>query len=127
MADGRGDLQFHDLLGQEPERPVRESLGRRTQTQRDHLGLLLTGQHRLVRRLGRPLAAKGDLKAFTDQPLANILDGLPAATVRLRDLLIGPSGTIRVRFEQNLRPSHLLRRPLQFLHNLEQRLSFRGR
>jgi hypothetical protein len=71
-----------------------------------------------VRRLGRPLAANGDLKAFGDQPLANVLDGLPAATVRLCDLLIGPGWTLRIRFEQNLRSPHLLRRSLQLLHDL---------
>ena len=62
-----------------------------------------------MRRLARAFAAESSFEAFRDQPLTNILDGLPTATVRIGDLLIGPGRSIGIRLEQNLSPPHLLR------------------
>ena len=42
--------------------------------------------------------------------------GVPAARVRVRDPLVGPTRPVRVRLQQNLRPAHLLARAHQLAH-----------
>jgi len=49
MADRIDDGQFHDLLGQQAQRPIGEPLGRLAQPQRDDLRFLLAIQLFLAR------------------------------------------------------------------------------
>jgi hypothetical protein len=93
-------------------------LGRRSQTQRNHAGFLISAEQFFGR---RPLALRS-LKRLPktpfDQPLANLLHRLHLAGKRFRNPLIGPVRSVRIRLEQDLSTLYLLTRSLQFLDHL---------
>lgn len=50
-----------------------------------------------------------------DQPLANVLDGLPSTIKRVGDLLVSPSRAVGVRLQKNLGTPDPLARALELL------------
>ena len=66
----------------------------------------------------------GPFKGLGDPSLPYILDRLDATVERFSHFRIRPRGTVRIRFEQNLCSSDLLRSALEFLDNVGASLTF---
>jgi hypothetical protein len=56
---------------------------------------------------------EGFLKAFRHEPLPDLLNGLDPAAESISDPVICPVRAVGIAFQQNMRPPHLHRRPLQ--------------
>jgi len=124
MTDRFGDAQFHDPPGQQPQRPVGVSRGRRGKTHRDQLRFLPAVQQFRSRRVLASYPIKCLFKPTFNQMLTNILHRFGATSIGLGDLPIRPRRTIGIGLEQNLSPPNLLARPAQLPDHLAKLLAF---
>jgi hypothetical protein len=118
VTDRIDDFQGHHLVGQQLQRPVSVAGRRFAQSHRNQLRLGLTIELARRGRLRAFLAVQGRFKAFGDQALAEVLDGLHTAIEGLGDLDIRPSRPVSIRLEQDLGAAKPLRRSLELLEDL---------
>ena len=118
MADGLHALQLHDLVRQPPPRPSTRPGRRSSQSSRAHLRFPRAIQKwRCPRRLTlHPL--QGQVKSVHHKSLANIFDGLNTTPIRRAKCFVRPPQPVRIRLQQDLSTTHLLRCPLQPLDHL---------
>jgi hypothetical protein len=124
MADRLDNLQLDNLAGQQTQRPIGITFGRRAKPHGDHLSLLLAAQNLLRGRLLTRLAVQRLLEALGHEALAQHLHRAGATVERLGDLLVGPRRPHHVRLQEHLRPPHLLARSVELLDKLTQRPAF---
>jgi hypothetical protein len=107
-ADRFHDLQFHHLIGQQPQRPMAEAGGRLAQPHGDQLRL--GGAIEQLRRWRcRAFSAnQRTLKAFQDECLPHVLNRPRSTTDRLADLGVIPRWPVGVDLEQDRRPPQFL-------------------
>ena len=65
-----------------------------------------------------------DLKTLGDKPFPNVFHRFGAAVERVGNLRVGPSRSLRIRFEQHPRSTHFLRRTLELVDHLLERFPF---
>jgi hypothetical protein len=124
VADRLHDAQFHDLPGQQAQRPVGIAGRGWAQTGGDDLGLLLAIEQLRGRRV-RPLdAVERLLEAAFDQPLADVLHRLPATTEGVDDLRVRPAGAVGVRLQKYLSAANLLAGALELLDDARELFPF---
>jgi hypothetical protein len=116
VAGTLDDVEFHDLVLQQPQGPARASLGRFGTSQGNQLGFLLAVENPRNRRRRPLLAAQHRLKAFLHQLPAHPVNHRCAGLQRLDDPAVTPAFT-RFRdigLQQNPRLQQALRRVLSF-------------
>jgi hypothetical protein len=102
---------------------VGESLGRLVEAQGDDLRFLFSIEQLFAGRFNAFFAVQGDFESFGDESLTDVLDGLGTARKGLGDPCVGPPGTIGVGLEQNVSPSHFLKRALLLANQFFERAS----
>jgi len=123
-ADRIDDRQLDDPARQQSQRPVRETLRGRAQTQSDDLRLLFAAEQFGDRGRRPPFAFQRPLEAFQHAALANVLDRLGAARKGVGDPLVGPRRPVRIGLQENLCTAHLLAAPLELADRLLTDLAF---
>jgi hypothetical protein len=118
VTDRVNDLQGHEFIGEQLQRPVSVACRRLAQAQGDQLRFPFAVEFGRRGWLLAFLALQSQLKAFRHQAFAQILDRLHATVERFRNPTVSPSWSIGVCLEQNLRTTNLLRRPLEFFDDL---------
>src|SRR6266511_1889958 len=86
--------QLHNLVGQEPQRPLAPSHRRRTARQRNQVGFLLPVELALVYAPARPWVQRG-IKSFFHELAPDPLDRRAPHIERRHDLLVRPAWTAR--------------------------------
>src|SRR5262249_13231726 len=120
VTHGLHDPQFHDLAGQEAQRPAGIARRGRTEARGDDPCLLLAAEQLLGRRRLTLVAIDRPPEAALHEPLADVLDSLPPAPERIGDPVVSPVGAVRVSLREDLGASYLLAGPFQLLDHSRQ-------
>ena len=113
VADGAHQSQFHDMSGQQPQRPVRVALWWRAETRRNQPCLLLAVKQLGNRRGTALLAAKREIETLQDRPFAHVLDRLDPTMEGLGDLSVRPARSVGVDLQQDPSAPRLLAAALE--------------
>ena len=108
MTDRIDDLEGHQFVGQQSQRPLAITGWRLSQSQGDQLRFPLAVESWRRRRRFAFLAVQRRLKTIVHQTLSQILDRLHAAMISIRDPRVSPGRTIRIRLQEDLSAANLL-------------------
>lgn len=118
MADRLDDLEFHKVFREQPQRPATIPGRRFSQPSGNDLRFRFAIQKGRCRRCLAFHALQRQLKPVHHKSLADIFNRLNAASIRLANLFVRPSRSFRIRFQQDLSTTNLLRGSLQLLDEL---------
>lgn len=125
MANRWHNLQIYRLVGQQPQRPLRPALRRRTTAPRHPFGFGFPITDRLAPRRRSLLALQRRLQALLDKPPANIPHRIPRAPERLGTSLVAPGWTVRIDLQENMSMIDLVRGRFPLADQLLQLPTFR--
>jgi hypothetical protein len=118
VTDRLDDLEFHNVFREQPQRPATIPGRRFSQPSGDDFRFRFAIQKGRCRRCLTLHALQRQLKPIHHKSLADIFDRLNAAAIRLANSFVRPSRSIRIRLQQDLSTTNLLRGSLQFLDEL---------
>jgi hypothetical protein len=124
MTDGGSDFQLDHSFGEKPQCPPTPTYGRGGQSQRNDLCFLITIEYFATWRRLSFLALQGDVESFGNEAFADIFNALPGAEKGIGDVLVCPTRTIGIGFEQNVRSSDFGGCSFQFFDSGETLLAF---
>ncbi len=124
MADGINNLQCDQFVREQVKCPTSITGWRPAEPHRNQLCFAFAIEKRLRRRCLAFLPVESLLEPSDDKTLSQVLDRLDSAMKRIGDFRVGPSGAIRIGFQQDLGSSNFLRRAFEFLDHFHASLTF---